>query len=303
MEMNNINMSRSRQGYSIHNAAPTESTNSSLPSNFEHRLANFYIAVLLEGIGVLLLVFIGGSVYIKLGLKNHDFILEVAIVYGASLAILTHFLKDITESHLNPAITMACFITRRVSILRGIAYILFQLIGSIVGDFMLHATISTAQNTMTQLSSNLSVVIGVVYEMIFTFMYTILYFSLSSRKSKSAFKHGHAPLALGMFYGVSHIVLIDRTGCSLNPARSFGPAVVNNDYRNLWVYFACPILASCLGVLIHDLVLKKSKRHSYPRARSLSLICCKPSREELILREHQSGYQSDYTMQKMEDVV
>ena len=175
-----------------------------------------------------------------------------------------------------------------------------QFIGAVVGTMLLRLMIPSSQQqdyAMTRLSKHVTVLVGIVYEMLFSLLYTLLYFSFTSRGSKNTFRESHAPLAIGLFYGVSHIVIVDKTGCSLNPARSLGPAFVTNNFDCVWVYVAGPLLASCFGVLMHDLVLRKARNRLYPRPRSVSLVCCNPSREEIVLREPHGEYQPQYVIE------
>ena len=95
---------------------------------------NFYVSLCLEGIATALLVFIGGATFIKVdfALINYvpnDHVMETAVVFGIVLAGLSYCLKNVSGAHINPAISMAALLTRRVSILRGFLYIFFQSAG------------------------------------------------------------------------------------------------------------------------------------------------------------------------------
>lgn len=92
--------------------------------------ANFYVSVVLEGLSLMFLVFVGGSSYVKYQrpfLPSQVF--EIGCVYGIILTVLTQCLKDVSKAHINPAITLANVLTRRISLLRGCCYIVFQFIG------------------------------------------------------------------------------------------------------------------------------------------------------------------------------
>lgn len=93
----------------------------------EIKLANFYIATLIEGIASFLLIFIGGSVYVKYERPySQTTIYEIAMVFGAMIVILSQCLKDISKAHINPVISLGSLLTKRVSLLRGISFIIFQ---------------------------------------------------------------------------------------------------------------------------------------------------------------------------------
>jgi len=249
-----------------------------------------------------------------------DYTLEIAIVYGATLAVLTHCLKHITGAHFNPAITIACAITRRVSFLRALCYVISQCGGSVVGVLLLRHLVPNPLNTLvpnplaaTRLSLDVSIVTGMVLEMLFSLVYSLLYFTsvctLNGRltQKRSWRQRENGALLLGVFYGTSHLVLLDRTGCGLNPARSLGPVLVDQKMGDLWLYVTAPTLACCFSVLMWDLVLRKVQDTPQPqhRPRSLSLLCCKPSHEEIILRENQTHavYGESYGTRKDEASV
>lgn len=92
--------------------------------------SNFYVSVLLEGLSLMIFVFVGGSAYAKYERPfQRSEVFEIACVYGIMLTVLSQCLKDVSKAHINPAITLANVFTRRVSLLRGCCYIMFQFFG------------------------------------------------------------------------------------------------------------------------------------------------------------------------------
>ena len=92
----------------------------------EIKQLNFYVAFVLEGLGVAFLVFITGNVVTKVDVKKDIFVVESSIVIGFTLAVLTQCIKDVSGAHLNPAITIASLCTSRVSLIRCLFYLIFQ---------------------------------------------------------------------------------------------------------------------------------------------------------------------------------
>lgn len=245
----------------------------------ELRVSNFYVSLLVEGLGVAFLVFIGGTVLLRVDVSKSSYIVEASMVLGFTLAVLSQCLKDVSGSHMNPAITIACMLTRRVSLLRAFMYIMFQCGGGILGALALKEMTPASKRgnlAMTVLAEDISIVKGIGYEMIFSFIYAWVYFA--SKTARDTFKGFGGPLAIGLTYAISHIVILPFTGCSLNPARSLGPAVMKEEFEDQWIYAAGPILSASLAGLLHDFIFAKARRR--PRPRSCSLTCCKPSREE-----------------------
>ena len=96
----------------------------------EAKTPNFYIATLLEGVASFLLMFIGGSVYVKHERPYpQSTIYEIALVFGALVTVLSQCLKDISKAHINPVISLGSLLTKRVSLLRGMSFIVFQFAG------------------------------------------------------------------------------------------------------------------------------------------------------------------------------
>ncbi|XP_002157029.1 aquaporin AQPcic isoform X1 [Hydra vulgaris] len=260
--------------------------------------ANFYASLLLEAVATALLVFIGGGTFIRVDIPllnngKNDHVVETAAVFGLTLAGLLYCLRNVSGAYVNPAVTCAAILTRKTSILRGFFYVIFQCGGGILGALMLrelipHSIEKDLSNTI--LSDGITLGKGIALEAIFTFTYSWIYFS---SKSSNVFKGFGGPLAVGFFYGASHIVIMQYTGCSLNPARSFGPAILTNKLDHHWVYWAGPVLSACLAGLMNDIVFKSAKLVEYPRLRSCSLIICKPSREEAMLVEYSRHHNFD----------
>ena len=98
----------------------------------ELTIANLYVSVLFEGLGVMLLVLIGGMMSLRVNIKEDDNVWETAFVYGMTLASIMQCLKEVSGSHVNPAISFASMLTRRVSILRGVCYMIFQCAGGML---------------------------------------------------------------------------------------------------------------------------------------------------------------------------
>jgi len=99
----------------------------------ELKLPNFYVSIFLEALASFLLVFVGGSEYVKYErpFAKED-ILQIAFVFGGIHIVLSQCLKDVSKAHINPAITLASTLTKRVSLLRGFCYILFQFGGGTI---------------------------------------------------------------------------------------------------------------------------------------------------------------------------
>jgi len=177
------------------------------------------------------------------------------------------------------AVTWACLITSKISVVRAIIYVFSQLFGSIVGSSLLRSMLSPeiiAQSGMGTHAINplLSIGQGLWAEVIFTFIFIFVVFATAISPFAGKFtplrggegggkSYGPGkltPFAVGMAILMLHTVGIKLTGASMNPARSFGPALVNNKWAHQWVYWIGPILGSTMAAFFSQAVFLSTPR-------------------------------------------
>lgn len=106
----------------------------------------------------------------------------------------------------------------------------------------------------TMLGHGISVSQGVVMEAIITFLLVLVVHAVTD--AKRADTKGWAPLAIGLTIAAAHMAAVPITGSSMNPARTLGPAVVEDMYLNVWVYWVGPLLGSCLAGGVYRMGLR-----------------------------------------------
>jgi len=183
----------------------------------------------------------------------------IALAHGFAIMVLVYAVGEISGGHINPAVTWACLITHRISLLRAVTYIISQLVGAIVGSALLKSIIPPDfQFGMGCHSLNplLTPAQGFGAEVIFTFIFIFVVFAtaispfagkfspLSSGGGREYGPGKLTPFAVGMTILVLHCVGVPLTGASMNPARSFGPAVVRGIWANHWIYWLGPLIGS-----------------------------------------------------------
>jgi len=190
----------------------------------------------------------------------------IALAHGFAIMVLVYAVGEISGGHINPAVTWACLITHRISVLRAVTYVISQLIGAIVGSALLESIIPPDfQFSMGCHSLNplLTPAQGFGAETIFTFIFIFIVFAtaispfagkfspLSSGGGREYGPGKLTPFAVGMTILVLHTVGIPLTGASMNPARSFGPAVVRGTcWANHWIYWIGPLVGSTAAAFI-----------------------------------------------------
>jgi len=190
----------------------------------------------------------------------------IALAHGFAIMVLIYAIGEVSGGHINPAVTWALLITNRLSVLRFLCYVISQLIGGIIGSAMLLSLLPpTLRFGMGCHAVNplLTVGQGVWAEIIFTFIFIFVVFAtaISPFVGKIAPLSGEeygpgklTPFAVGMTILILHTVGIPLTGASMNPARSFGPAVVNGCWTNHWVYWLGPTIGSSIAAFVAQVI-------------------------------------------------
>jgi len=213
---------------------------------------------LAETVGTAVLVFMGCGSAVFLGASVPGGHLAVALAFGLSIVAMAYVIGNVSGCHINPAVSLAMLLDRRIGFADFIGYIIAQVVGAILGAALLYAvsTIAGVDNT-TNLGSNLVGHAGGIggaflVEVVLTFIFVLTILGVTADSSKA----GVAGLVIGLTLTFVHIVGIPLTGTSVNPARSIGPALFaqGQALKDLWVFILAPLVGSVLSVLVYKLV-------------------------------------------------
>ncbi|MFZ3215551.1 MAG: MIP/aquaporin family protein [Candidatus Acidiferrales bacterium] len=185
-------------------------------------------------------------------------VLGLALAYGLAVAIMVTAIGHISGGHLNPAVTVGFWVTRRLSTTQTLLYCISQLLGAVAGAYVLALIIPDsswrpeALGAITPaLASDFTRLHGMLLEGVMTFFLVFVFFA-SSVDLKGAFNK-IAGLAIGLVVTVDALVGLSFTGAAINPARAFGPALVTrNHWTNHGVYWVGPLLGGVLAAVIYD---------------------------------------------------
>ena len=212
-----------------------------------------YIA---EMIGTMVLVLMGcgsavfaGSVTGTVGAGVGT--IGVALAFGLSVVAMAYAIGGISGCHINPAITLGVFLSGRMSGKDAGMYMLFQVIGAIIGSAILCTLVSTGGHggpTATGANSfaDGEMLQAFIAEAVFTFIFVLVVLgSTDSKKGAGSL----AGLAIGLTLVLVHIVCIPITGTSVNPARSIGPALFEGGaaLSQLWLFIVAPFVGAALS--------------------------------------------------------
>ncbi|HYH52685.1 MAG TPA: aquaporin [Solirubrobacterales bacterium] len=220
-------------------------------------------AYLAELVGTLLLVFFITSVvvlYVSTGGQasfGTDFAV-VGLVHAFLLFGLIVMFGVVSGGHFNPVVTLAAMAIRRIKPLDGVIYMLAQLSGGVLGALLTKTLLEDEGRATdygaTKVSGLLSgAFAGATVEAIGTFVLVLVI--LAAVYSEKSFKEW-APLAIGTTLGFAVMVFGPLTGAGFNPARWFGPALVGNEWGDVWPYLLGPIVGSLAAAGVYRFVLE-----------------------------------------------
>ncbi|MBI4497704.1 MAG: aquaporin [Chloroflexi bacterium] len=216
-----------------------------------------------EFIGTFALIFIGaGSIVVNAfttpqGGHGFSTLAGVALAHGLTIFAMAAALGHISGGHFNPAVTVAFLVTGRLNPATGALYIVSQLLGAALAAFILVATmpaeaVAAAQLGATLLAPGVSPAQGLLLEVVATFfLVSVIFGSAVDPRGAGAI----APLAIGMTVALDILAIGPLTGASMNPARSFGPALLLGAWSDHWVYWVAPILGGVVAALLYDYVI------------------------------------------------
>eukprot|EP01098_Paradermamoeba_levis_P011982 TRINITY_DN5179_c1_g1_i1.p1 TRINITY_DN5179_c1_g1~~TRINITY_DN5179_c1_g1_i1.p1 ORF type:complete len:256 (-),score=80.95 TRINITY_DN5179_c1_g1_i1:160-927(-) len=174
----------------------------------------------------------------------------VAITFGFTIMALVQSFVAISGGHFNPVVTLCMCLSRRMSPLLGLFYVIAQCVGAIIGAAILKAIMPDGKNYgATVLGPGVSTGRGFFIE---AWMTCVLIFIVYSTAVSSRAYKKLAPLPIA--FTISALIYFggDLTGGSLNPARSFGPAVVSGIWTDHWVYWIGPLVGGFIGWLLYQ---------------------------------------------------
>jgi len=221
------------------------------------RGAQPYIA---EFIGPFTLTFIGvGAIAMNSLTHGSVGLVGIALAHGFAIMVMVYATGHISGGHINPAVTFAMLVSGRIGFGKAVGYIISQLAGGALGAFAVYASYPLDATTdthlgATMLASNITPAAGVGIEAVLTFLLVFVIFGVAvdSRAPAAA-----AGLAIGGTIALDILAAGPLTGASMNPARSFGPALVQLDWTNHWVYWAGPLLGGAVAAWVYTVFLMK----------------------------------------------
>src|SRR5437016_6737325 len=205
-----------------------------------------------EGLAAFALVFAGcGAIVANQRYGAALGVVGIGLVFGLIIMVMVYATGHLSGAHINPAVTLAFTLTRHFPAREALAYIAAQFAGAIAGALVL---LSVWTDKPAHLGATLPSVSGgsaFVYELLLTafLMFVIMAVATDTRAVGAA-----AAIAIGGTIGLDALFGGPVTGASMNPARSFGPALVSGTWTGFWVYVVGSVVGALVGALAYQLV-------------------------------------------------
>jgi MIP family channel proteins len=213
---------------------------------------------LAEGLAAFALVFAGCGAIIANSV--HAGALDgigVSATFGLVIMAMIYATGHLSGAHINPAVTIAFTLTRHFPLRDALAYIVAQLAGATAGAFVLLAAWADKPAHLGATVPSVGAGTALLYEVILSafLMFVIIAVATDTRAVGAA-----AALAIGGTVGLDALFGGPITGASMNPARSFGPALASGTWTDFWIYLVGPIVGASLGALAYQLVRGEQPR-------------------------------------------
>jgi aquaporin Z len=181
-------------------------------------------------------------------------LLGISLAFGFAVVAMAYTIGGISGCHINPAITIAMLVAGKISTKDAAGYIVAQFIGATIGAAILgvlangHPNSYGANGWGEGYLGNYSTTAAFVAEAVFTFLFLYVILNVTSKHGNSTM----AGLAIGITLVLIHMVAIPITGTSVNPARSFGPAIFagGKALSQLWLFIVAPIVGGVAAALV-----------------------------------------------------
>lgn len=215
-----------------------------------------YIAEFI-GTFVLVLFACGTAAVVGCSAENGTGYLLTALAFGLVIVAMAYSIGNISGCHINPAVSIAMLVSKKMSVKDFFGYIIAQFAGAIAGAAVLMAFVGKESGLGANALYKENIWLSLAIEVILTFVFVIAILGVTSKESNGAV----AGVVIGLSLTLVHILGISFTGTSVNPARSFGPALFMGGaaLQNVWVFIVAPLVGGVLAALVYKFLSAQKK--------------------------------------------
>eukprot|EP00246_Nothoceros_aenigmaticus_P012234 TRINITY_DN368_c1_g1_i1.p1 TRINITY_DN368_c1_g1~~TRINITY_DN368_c1_g1_i1.p1 ORF type:complete len:258 (+),score=10.42 TRINITY_DN368_c1_g1_i1:71-844(+) len=191
----------------------------------------------------------------------------IALAHGIAIFVTVAATANISGGHVNPAVTFGLALTGKITVLTGLVYWVAQLAGAVLAALLLGWVLPNSVIPVHTLGLGTTWYAGIIIEFVLTFALVFVIFATAvDGENKTVI----APIAIGFTVLAAHFIAVPFTGASLNPARSFGPALAAWDFTDHWIYWVGPLLGGAVAAILYEEVFlaaeQPAHRHAPPSA-------------------------------------
>jgi MIP family channel proteins len=211
---------------------------------------------LAEGFAAFALVFAGCGAIVTDATNGGELgVIGTALVFGLVIMAMVYATGHLSGAHINPAVTIAFTLTRHFPARQALAYIAAQLTGAALAALALLAIWPNQPAALGATIPSIGAGSALAYEVIMT---AFLMFVIMAVATDTRAQGAGAAIAIGGTVGLDALFGGPLTGASMNPARSFGPALASGEWHDFWIYIVGPFTGAALGVLAYQVVRGES---------------------------------------------
>lgn len=233
----------------------TEHTN----KQFKPTLRNKF---LVEIVGTFILVYAIASAATVYSGSGQLGVIGIGLVHALVLTAIVYAIGYRSGAQVNPAVTIGLFVARKIGTKEAGVYIVAQIIGAVIGAAVVYSIFGTAMSASVTLPSQDNIVRALVLETVMTF--TLVYVVLATTTSNNFKIAPLAGVAIGFTLGLNVMFGGAITGGSLNPARSFGPALIMGNFSYHWVYWVAPIAGGLIAAGVYKVLHYRDEEKDIP---------------------------------------
>ena len=202
-----------------------------------------------EFIGTFVLVLFACGTACVLGCDTRAGYLAVALAFGLSIVAMAYSIGNISGCHINPAVSLAMFINKKLSLEDFIGYVIAQFLGATAGAGVLAYFVGVDSKLGINTIAKVGWLKSFIIEVILTFVFVLVIVGVTSKENLGSV----AGIVIGLSLTLVHLLGIQFTGTSVNPARSFGPAVLvgGDQLKGLWVFIVAPLVGGALAAFCY----------------------------------------------------
>lgn len=209
----------------------------------------------------MVLVLMGCGAAVSLGcnpIDNIPAVVGTAVAFGIAVVAMAYTIGGISGCHINPAITLGCWLSKRMSSKDAIMYMVFQVVGALIGSAILWLLVGNVEGMegtgANDLQQGVSMVGGLLAEIFFTMVFVLVVLGATAKTNGAT--NNFAGLAIGLSLIIVHLVCIRYTSTSVNPARSIAPAIFQGGtaLTNLWIFIVGPFVGAVLSAIIWKVI-------------------------------------------------